>query len=140
MTSYNGKTVDVRRFLLALFADVAADRNFEQRFKSGHRDIHGFFWRLSKDEETKFFVEELFFDVNGNYPHSSQIDELLQEFQLSGLLARPNPTYRYNDISFASRAYAEDFRKELSPKEQQSYSKILEAFEKELCVRQSRIA
>jgi len=134
MTPTTVETIDIRRFVLALLSDVAADRNFERRFKSGHRDLHRFFWRLAQDEPTKAFVAQLLFDVNGNYPYSSQIDELLQEFQLAGLLARPNPTYRYNDISFTTPTYADEFRKGLSPEEQSDYSKILERFKAELCV------
>jgi len=132
-----GDPIDVRRFLLALCADVVADLNFERRFKSGHRDVHRFFWRLSQAETTRVFVAQLLFDVNGNYPYSSQIDELLQEFQLSGLLARPNPTYRYNDICSPMRSYGDEFRKELSPDEEKSYRAILDTFKKELCVKVS---
>ena len=138
MTRKPGEPIDVKRFLLALFSDVVADFRFERRFKSGHRDLHRFFWLLSREESTRPFVSQLLFDVNGNYPHSLQLDELFQELQLSGLLARPNPTYRYNDICFTTRSYADELQKELSPEEKDAYEKILHAFENELCVKRTK--
>ncbi|MGO9116173.1 MAG: hypothetical protein ACLQPD_01030 [Desulfomonilaceae bacterium] len=130
-----GTGLNIRRLLLALLSDVAEDKNFQRCFKAGHRDIHVFFWKLSQDETTKPFVARLLFDTNGNYPHSLQIDELLQELQLSGLLARPNPTYRYNDIKFSKRPYGKELKQDLSENQQQVYDGIVKEFKEELCER-----
>ena len=132
-----GDPVGLRSFVLALCSDVAGDMNFESRFRSGHQDLHRFFWQLSQDAKTRCFVSGLLFDTNGNYPYSADIDGLFQELQLSGLLARPNPTYRFNDITFSTRLYAEDLKKELSQDEKEVFGSIVEAFKRELCVPQN---
>lgn len=125
--------VDVRRFVLALCSEVVFDKNYENRFRSAHRDMHRFFWRLSQDPETSRFVAGLLFDTNGSYPHCEELDELFQELQLSGLLARPNPTYRYNDITFSAYSYVEHLMRELSTDEQATYKKkVVDSFKREL--------
>lgn len=135
MGTLSNPSLNVREFLLSLFADLANDKNFEPRFKGDHKAVHQFFWTFTQDDKTKPFVVELFFDANGNYPYSEQIDELLQEFQLSGVLSRPNPTYKYNDIAITSRSYADEFKKTLSPDQKSIYEKILDIFKEKLGVR-----
>lgn len=126
--------VDTRLFVLALLSDVAGDRRCGSRFKSGHQDIHVFFWGLSREPETEPLVGGLLFDTNGTYPYSLEIDELLQEFQLSGLLARPNPTYRYNDIKFSTPEYSVELKKALSTEQKNAYDQVVERFKQKLCV------
>ena len=123
-----------RKFLLALLSDLANDRNYRRCFKAAHKALHSFFWKIKRDENTKYFVQDLLFDTNGNFPHSEMIDEFLQEFQLSGVISRPNPTYKYNDISITSNPYAEEFKKGLNPEENDVYEKILKEFKDELGV------
>lgn len=131
-------SLNLRELLLSLFADLANDKNFKPCFKASHKVLHQFFWEFSQDEETKPFVADVLFDANGNYPYSYQIDELLQEFQLSGVLSRPNPTYKYNDIAVTSSSYAEQFKKNLSPNQKIVYEKILSNFKEKLGVLVSR--
>ena len=120
--------------MLALVADLAQDKNYAGCFKGAHRELHLFFWRLRQNQEYKSFVEDLLFDSNGNYPHCEQIDELLQEFQLSGVISRPNPTYKFNDISITSSPSGDEFKRNLSPTQLESYHKILELFKRDLGV------
>lgn len=115
-------------------ADLAQDKNFSRCFKAAHREMHLFFWSLSQTAEYRPFVEDLLFDANGNFPHCEQIDELLQEFQLSGVLSRPNPTYRFNDIAITSSPSGEEFKRNLSEKQRESYHRILDLFKQELGV------
>jgi hypothetical protein len=126
--------LDVRKFLLALFTDLAADKNYSKCFRAARKELHRFFWRIRQDDRRKVFVEALLFDTNGNYPHCQEIDELLQEFQLSGVLSRPNPTYKYNDIAITGTPSATEFKVRLSPEEKQLYAEILDEFKKELGV------
>lgn len=135
MSALSNPSLNVREFLLSLFADLANDSNFKPCFKGDHKAMHRFFWKFTQDDKTKPFVAELLFDANGNYPYSEQIDELLQEFQLSGVLSRPNPTYKYNDIAITNRSYADEFKKTLSPDQESIYEKIFASFKEELCVR-----
>jgi Zn-dependent oligopeptidase len=131
------RTQVARHFLLALLADLASDKNFRRCFKAAHRELHYFFWKIKQGEETRGFVADLLFDTNGNFPHSEKVDEILQEFQLSGILARPNPTYRYNDITIMNSPSADEFKKNLKDEQKKVYDQVLEDFKKELGVRDS---
>ena len=135
MTTYGKLPQIARYFLLSLLVDLANDRNFRRCFKAAHRELHHFFWKMKRGEETKGFVADLLFDTNGNFPHSEKIDEILQEFQLSGILSRPNPTYRYNDIAIMSSSSADEFRKNLNAEKKVVYDRALEEFKTELGVR-----
>lgn len=135
MGALSNPSLNVREFLLSLFADLANDNNFRPCFKGDHKAVQQFFWTLAQDDKTKPFVVDLLFDANGNYPYSEQIDEILQEFQLSGILSRPNPTYKYNDIAITSSSYADEFKKTLSPDQESIYDKIFYSFKEKLGVR-----
>ena len=135
MGTLSNPSINLREFLLSLFADLANDKNFRPCFKGDHKAVHRFFWTFTQDDKTKPFVAELLFDANGNYPYSEQIDEILQEFQLSGVLSRPNPTYKYNDIAVTSRSYADEFKKTLSADHRSIYEEILDSFKEKLGVR-----
>jgi hypothetical protein len=128
-------STDVRKFLLALLVDLADDRNFRPCFKAAHRELHHFFWQVKEDPQSACFVEDLLFDTNGNYPHCDQIDELLQELQLSGVLSRPNPTYRYHDIGVHESPSAAEFKASLSPDHMKSYEQVVEKFKRNLGIR-----
>ncbi len=127
-------SLDARKLLLALFVDLVSDKNYRNCFKAAHRELHEFFWKLKQDDPSKPFVENLLFDTNGNYPHCDQVDELFQEFQLSGVLSRPNPTYKYNDIAITKSPSGEEFKDGLSPEQKKSYENILKDFKQELGV------
>ncbi len=127
-------SLDARQFLLALLANLVKDNRYRDCFQAAHRELHCFFWGLKQDEEAKTFVQDLLFDANGNYPHSEEIDELLQELQLAGVLSRPNPTYRYNEITVTDWSSATGFRRSLSPKQEEVFSRIAEEFKERLGV------
>ena len=134
MSDVSKKSQISRQLLLALLVDLTVDKNYKRCFKAAHKELHYFFWSLKNNESFKCFVEDLLFDTNGNFPHSEQIDELLQELQLSGILSRPNPTYRYNDITITQSPSAEEFKKNLTLDMKNAYEKILEEFKTELGV------
>ena len=134
MSETSDPSLDARTFVLAILVDITADRNFDNRFKAAHRELHRFFWELKQHEQYKPFVEDLLFDTNGNYPHCHRIDELLQEFQLSGVLSRPNPTYKYNDIAIRGTASADEFKETLSADRRTHYQMILDDFKRQLGV------
>lgn len=137
MFTLSNPSLNLRELLLSLFADLANDKNFKPCFKASHKSLHQFFWEYSQGEQTKPFVADVLFDTNGNYPYSDQIDELLQEFQLSGVLSRPNPTYKYNDVAITNNSYAEEYKKKLSPDQKEVYESILGNFKEKLGVRVS---
>ena len=132
MNAPSDAPIDTRKFLLALLVDLASDRNYKPCFRAAHRQLHQFFWRLKQDERFKAFVEDLLFDTNGNYPHCEQVDELLQEFQLSGVLSRPNPTYKYNDIAITRSQFRDDFLKSLPAGQEKQYEEVVGRFKREL--------
>ena len=134
MSTTSSASLDVRRFLLALIADLAADRKCQPCFKAAHRQLHVFFWQLRQSERTRPFVEDLMFDTNGSYPQSEQIDDFLQELQLSGILSRPNPTYRYNNIAITSTPAGDEFKRALRPDQRAAYDEVLAAFKAQLGV------
>ena len=123
-----------REFLLSLILDLAVDKNYKSCFKAAHKELHYFFWNLKKNENYKYFINDILFDTNGNFPHSEQIDDLLQEFQLSGILSRPNPTYRFNDITINHSPSAERFKNNLTPDMKNKYDEVFNEFKKELGV------
>jgi hypothetical protein len=131
-------SLESRKFLLALVADLTQDENYLPCFKAAHREMHLFFWQLNQNPEYRPFVEDLLFDTNGNFPHCEQIDELLQEFQLSGILSRPNPTYRFNDITITSSPSGDEFKRNLSREQEETYKEILELFKRDLGVRKRK--
>ena len=132
MSAPSDVMIDTRKFLLALFVDLATDKNFKPRFRAAHRDLHQFFWRLKQEDRSRGFVEDLLFDTNGNYPHCDQIDELLQEFQLSGVLSRPNPTYKFNDIAITRSQSRDDFLKGLPQALEKDYLDVVNRFKQDL--------
>jgi hypothetical protein len=139
-TDASAPAVDVRKFLLALLADLPLDRNYDPpRFIDAHRDIHIFFWQLKQRRDTKIFVQDLLFDTNGNYPHCEQIDEFLQEFQLSSLISRQNPAYKYNDVGIANTPYGDEFRRDLGEPLRIVYDGILKEFRSALGVRATKV-
>ncbi len=127
-------TLEPRKFVLSLLIDLATDLNFKQCFKAAHRELHHFFWRIRQDPQSACFVDDFLFDINGNYPHCQQIDELLQELQLSGVLSRPNPTYKYHDIAVTESPSAEEFKASLSTDQARAYEKVLDSFKHDLGV------
>ncbi len=135
MSSTSTASTDVRKFLLALLVDLENDRNFNRCFKAAHRELHHFFWQVKQAQRSACFVEDLLFDINGNYPHCDQIDELLQELQLSGVLSRPNPTYRYHDIGVHESPSAAEFKASLSSEQMKSYEQVVEDFKRDLGIR-----
>jgi len=135
MSTTSAASTDVRKFLLALLVDLASDLNFNKCFKAAHRDLHHFFWQVKQGQQSARFVEDLLFDTNGNFPHCDQIDELLQELQLSGVLSRPNPTYKYHDTGVHESPSADEFKASLSPEQMESYEQIVEGFKRDLGIR-----
>ena len=131
-------SLEPRKFLLALVADLAQDMNYFPYFKAAHREVHLFFWGLKQNPKHRPFVDDFLFDTNGNYPHCEEIDELLQEFQLSGVLSRRNPTYRFNDICITSSPSGQQFKGNLSPEQAETYKEILELFKRGLGVRKPK--
>ena len=127
-----GPSISLRDFLLALFADLACDHRYAPSFAGNHREIHRFFWRLSREARFHDFVAEALFDTNGSYPHAARIDELLREFQLSGVLSRPNPTYRYHDIALTTDSYAAQLRERLGEQQREAFTLALARFKEEL--------
>lgn len=97
--------LDFEEFVLAFLSQISADDNYQSRLKSDRIALHRFFWELRQEGTIKDWVSDIFFDTNGTYPHSDEIDELFQELQLCGLLGRENPSYRYSDIKFKDRSY-----------------------------------
>lgn len=140
MSPTSTASTDARKFLLALLVDLAGDLNFNRCFKAAHRELHHFFWRVKQNQRSACFVEDLLFDTNGNYPHCDQIDELLQELQLAGVLSRPNPTYRYHDIGIHESPSAGEFKASLSPEQMESYKQVLEDFKRDLGIRATQAA
>jgi hypothetical protein len=134
MSARAGELGGVRRLLLALLVDLAKDKNYVN-FTGAHRRLHEFFWQLKTTPKYAPFVEDFLFDTNGNYPHAEQLDELLQELQLSGVLSRRNPTYRYNDIGISTNPSADEFKAALSSEQLAAYNEILHQFKETLGVR-----
>lgn len=134
MNATSNVSSDTRKFVLALLVDLACDKNYKKCFKAAQRELHHFFYKLKSEDDSKPFVRDILFDTNGNYAHSEGIDELLQEFQLSGVLSRPNPTYKYHDISISASPSADDFKDGLSSEQEDTYKTILDAFKQTLGV------
>ena len=78
--------IDFQSFLLALFVELVHDANYQNGFKFDHQLFHEFFYKLKLYPRNDSFVEELMFDTNGTYPTSAQIDVILRQFHLSGIL------------------------------------------------------
>ncbi|MCJ7449699.1 MAG: hypothetical protein MUO72_18650 [Bacteroidales bacterium] len=68
-------------------------------FTSNHEQLHRNFYRLKKDFPQYF--ERLTFDTNGHYPYSEDLDSILQDFQICGIINKLNPKFRtiiFNEV------------------------------------------
>ena len=128
-----GTGLNIRRLLLALLSDVAEDKTFSAVLRLGIETSMFFSGNLARTKQRNPLWHG--FCRYKGIPSPLQIDELLQELQLSGLLARPNPTYRYNDIKFSKRPYGKELKQDLSENQQQVYDGIVKEFKEELCER-----
>lgn len=61
--------------------------------------LHQFFYKISQDPKYSDLFEDLLFDTNGPIPFSEEIDEILGELQLSGIIGSPNPVLKVYSIN-----------------------------------------
>ncbi len=69
---------------------LAAGKHTEQFTRSPAR-IHEFFKRAQDDPASHGVLRDLRFDTNGVHAYSKDLQEILSRFQLTGVLASPNP-------------------------------------------------
>jgi len=81
------------------------DGKDNNEFTGNHEKIHRSFYEL-KLRHPKYF-QRLAFNTNNYYPYSKELDAILQDFQVCGIINKLNPTFKtikFNgDINFASR-------------------------------------
>ena len=63
-----------------------------QEFTGNHEKIHRCFYGL-KNQFPDYF-QRLTFDVNSHYPYSKDLDSILQDFQVCGIINKLNPTFK----------------------------------------------
>lgn len=68
------------------------DSKAQKEFINNHENIHRCFFQL-KNQFPNYF-QRLTFDTNGHYPYSKDLDCILQDFQLCGIINKLNPTFK----------------------------------------------
>ncbi|NQS98662.1 MAG: hypothetical protein HQ591_09420 [candidate division Zixibacteria bacterium] len=86
------RTFDILLTLIAEISDIGS-------FPNDHEKIHRTFYELSKNPHFKKYFSEVLFSNELGYLFSDEIDSVINIFHLSGILGRPNPTYRENSIN-----------------------------------------
>lgn len=130
-----GNALDFRLFFQALIADITNDPGYVCGFDCPHEKFHRFFWDLNCETKTQFLVEQLMFDANGNYPISGQIDELLREFYLAGILewTYPLSARRHYSIKMNDWTPSVEFERAVTPGQWSECHKPLERFKRQFC-------
>jgi hypothetical protein len=81
---------------LSVFIEGILDKYFSgkdlREFTGNHEQLHRCFYEL-KQQHPKYF-QRLTFDVNSNYPYSKDLDSILQDFQICGIINKLNPTFK----------------------------------------------
>lgn len=107
--SYQQLSVLVEAILLKYFAingsnEFLSDKKEKGTFSDNHELLHKNFYQLKSSYPDYF--KRLKFNTNGHYPFSEDLDSIIQDFQISGIISRSNPHYK--KISFYEK---DDFEK-----------------------------
>lgn len=62
-----------------------------KEIKNYYAHIHNAFFKLKKGHPNYF--DRLLFDTNGHIPYSKDINDIIQDFQVSGLVNKLNPGF-----------------------------------------------
>jgi hypothetical protein len=92
--------------LLALILESSKEIN---SFKRSWTEIHSFFYQMKKNDEFSNLFENFLFDNNGPYPYCEKIDEILSEFQLTGIISSPNPILKEYTINIKKEIDEQNF-------------------------------
>lgn len=63
----------------------------KNEIKNYYSNIHNAFYQLKLKHPT--FFDRLFFDTNGHLPYSKDLNDIIQDFQVSGLVNKLNPGF-----------------------------------------------
>ncbi len=89
-------------------------------------DIHKIFFESQNDEEHPF--KDFYFNGNPKFPFSQQIEDVLYEMTVCGMLTRPNPTMvKYNFVSINENIFDE-----LPEKLQSAIDRLIQNAKKQL--------
>ncbi len=75
----------------SIFTQYFTDKN-TRAFTGNHERIHRNFYSLKKHYPEYF--HRLSFDENNHYPYSRDLDAILQDFQICGIINKLNPTFK----------------------------------------------
>jgi hypothetical protein len=64
----------------------------EENFSSNHEKLHNCFFSLK--EKYPDYFKRLRFNRNGHYPISEDLDSILQDFQIAGIINKTNPEFK----------------------------------------------
>lgn len=59
--------------------------------KNYYSNIHNAFYKLKQSHPNLF--DRLFFDTNGHLPYSKDLNDIIQDFQVSGMINKLNPGF-----------------------------------------------
>lgn len=108
---------------------MATDRT--KAFKRSWTKTHSFFFKISNDEEFSDLFDKMLFDTNGPYPFSEELDEILSEFQLTGIIGSPNPILKEYSINISMET-AESIFSPLPTEENVRFEKLAALFSETL--------
>jgi hypothetical protein len=98
-------------------------------FKRSWTKVHSFFFEMKQTEEFSDLFIDFLFDTNGPYPYCEKLDEILSEFQLTGIIGSSNPMLREYLIN-VNKQDTKDLSFSLSAEELSKIEKLANAFSK----------
>lgn len=85
------ETYQEQSFLIARILYQYSLRPGRTQIKNYYSHIHEAFFKL-KEKHPELF-NRLFFDVNGHIPYSKELDSIIQDLQISGVISKLNPGF-----------------------------------------------
>ena len=100
---YSGDNLSPINVMQAFF-DRLRQGKFGDELDLTKMNIHKLFFAVQKEQG--FPLKSFYFNGNKKFPFSQQIEDVLYEMTVCGMLTRPNPTMmKYNFVSLDTESY-----------------------------------
>lgn len=112
-------------------AIISQSSNKIDSFSRNRVDIHSFFYELTKDEKYRDLFSDLFFDTNGPFPYSEQLDEILSLLHFTGIIGSINPVLKDYTINISDK-YFKTLSESMNRQDVQKVEALSETFSRKL--------
>jgi hypothetical protein len=102
MTSRSGSNLSDKEIIKAIISESSKEID---SFTRNRVNIHSFFYGLTRNDNYKDLFSDLFFDTNGPYPYSEELDEILSLLHFTGIIGSINPVLRDYKINIGEEYF-----------------------------------